>query len=247
MTGLLRLAVALALVALWALLSRVTDGNIVPSPAATAVAAVDLVQSGQLPRAMAQTLSVYLVGYAAAAAGGVAMGLVLGGVPRLGLVMEPYVFALTATPRVAFIPLIIVLLGLGLEAKAMIVFLGAVMPILVNTYSGVRAPDEDLVEMARSAGAGPLQIFRHVLLPGALPFIVTGLRLGATIGLINTIVAELYTAVQGLGGLLAIYGNSFRMAPYFVVVLTLAALGALVAHLLRLAETRMTQWRSISN
>lgn len=247
MTGLLRILVAFALVGLWALLARITDGSIIPSPTATGAAALDMVESGELLAALAQTLSVYLVGYAVAAAAGVAMGLVLGGVPRLGLVMEPYVFALTATPRVAFIPLIIVVLGLGLEAKAMIVFLGAVMPILVNTWSGVRAPDDDLVEMARSAGAGPLQVFRHVLLPGALPFIVTGLRLGATIGLINTIVAELYTAVQGLGGLLAIYGNSFRMAPYFVVVLTLAGLGALVAQLLRMAETRMTRWRSVPN
>jgi ABC-type nitrate/sulfonate/bicarbonate transport system permease component len=148
-----------------------------------------------------------------------------------------------ATPRVSFIPLIIVLLGLGAEAKVAIVFLGAVMPILINTYAGVIHADGELVEMARSTGASRVQVFRRVLLPGALPFIVVGLRLGATIGLINTVVSELYTAVRGLGGLLALYGNTFQMSKYFVVVFVLATIGTLVTQTLRLAESRMERWR----
>jgi NitT/TauT family transport system permease protein len=97
--------------------------------------------------------------------------------------------------------------------------------------------------MARSAGASRRQIFTRILLPGALPFIVVGLRLGATIGLINTVVAELYTAVRGLGGLLALYGNTFQMAPYFVVVFVLALIGTTVSQSLRLVETRIDRWR----
>lgn len=82
-----------------------------------------------------------------------------------------------------------------------------------------------------------------IVLPSAVPFVVTGMRLGATIGLINTVVAELYTAVSGLGGLLAIYGNTFRMAEYFVVVITLAIVGVVVTEALRYAETRLARWR----
>ena len=82
------------------------------------------------------------------------------------------------------------------------------------------------------------------MLPGALPFVAVGLRLGATIGLINTVVAELYTAVSGLGGLLALYGNTFQMAPYFVVVLVLALVGAVVTQILRLLELRASRWRT---
>ena len=78
---------------------------------------------------------------------------------------------------------------------------------------------------------------------GSVAFILVGLRLGATIGLINTVVAELYTAVQGLGGLLATYGNTFRMGPYFVVVLVLALLGVLITETLRLFERRLERWR----
>ncbi|MCD7059570.1 ABC transporter permease subunit [Pelagibacterium sp. HS1C4-1] len=161
----------------------------------------------------------------------------------MGKTLEVYVYALAATPRVAFIPLIIVILGLGSEAKVFIVFLGAAMPILINTYAGVRQADGNLIEMARSVGASGPRIFARIILPGAVPYVIAGLRLGATIGLINTVVAELYTAVQGLGGLLAIYGNSFRMAEYFVVVLTLAAIGVVVTEGLRVLELRLGRWR----
>jgi len=107
----------------------------------------------------------------------------------------------------------------------------------------VLAVDEELVEMARSVGASRGRIFVRIVLPSAVPFIVVGMRLGATIGLINTVVAELYTAVKGLGGLLAVYGNTFRMAEYFVVVLTLAVVGVMVTEALRYFENRFARWR----
>jgi NitT/TauT family transport system permease protein len=157
--------------------------------------------------------------------------------------LDIFVYALAATPRVAFIPLIIVLLGLGVQAKVFIVFLGAVMPVILNTYAGVQNTDQELVEMARSTHASRALIFRDIVLPGAMPFFLVGLRLGATIGLINTVVAELYTAVTGLGGLLAIYGNTFRMAEYFVIVLLLSLIGVLVTEGLRLLENRLMRWR----
>ena len=146
-------------------------------------------------------------------------------------------------PRVSFIPLIIVFLGLGPSAKIVVVFIGAAMPILINTYTGVLNCDGELVEMARSAGATESQVFRKIMLPGALPYITAGLRVGASLALINTVVAELYTAVKGLGGLLSVYGNSFRMAPYFVVVFVLGALGVIVMQSLRILERNADRWR----
>jgi ABC-type nitrate/sulfonate/bicarbonate transport system permease component len=137
-----------------------------------------------------------------------------------------------------------VLLGLDHEAKMAIVFLGAVMPILINTYAGVAVADAELTEMARSAGASRMQIFLKVMLPGAVPFVLAGLRLGAALGLISTVVAELYTAVSGLGGLLATYGNTFRMAPYFVVVLALVCIGVLITQGIGLIERHLGRWRT---
>lgn len=130
-----------------------------------------------------------------------------------------------------------------MQAKVTIVFLGAVMPIVLNAYAGVRDADPDLVEMARATGAGSGRILVHVILPGALPFLIAGVRIGATIGLINTVVAELYTAVSGLGGLLALYGSRFQMADYLAVVLVLALVGVTMTEGMRLVESRLLRWR----
>lgn len=240
----LRLGFLALLILLWWLASANVPRGIIPSPAATATAAARLWSEGRLQTALGQSLAVYGTGLLAAIAVGIPLGALMGAVRIFGRTVDLFVFALAATPRVAFIPLIILLLGLGIEAKAVIVFLGAVMPIILNTYAGVLARDADLIEMARSTGASPVRIALHIVLPGALPFLVVGLRLGATIGLINTVVAELYTAVTGLGGLLALYGNTFRMAEYFVIVLALAMIGVIVTEGLRLIEARLSRWQT---
>jgi len=186
---------------------------------------------------------IYFLAFGIAGVVGIFVGLILGGFRPFGRTMEIYVNALMATPRIAFIPLITVILGIFWEAKIFIIFLGAVMPIIVNTYAGVLNADGELVEMAKSSGASRGQIFRRILLPGSVPFIVVGLRLGATIGLINTVVAELYVSVSGLGGLLSEYRGSFRMANYSVIVVVLACIGILVTQTLRYIESRMDRWR----
>lgn len=244
MIALARLAVLALLLVLWSLIAAQMPQGLFASPGQTLAAAKIMLAEGRLYQAVLASLQVYLSGIGLAALFGIGMGLLMGAWPFFGRTIDIFVYALAATPRVAFVPLIIVLLGLGLQAKVFIVFLGAVMPIILNTYAGVCAADRDLIEMARAAGASQRRIFAHVILPGAVPFLVTGLRIGATIGLINTVVAELYTAVKGLGGLLATYGASFRMAEYFVVVLTLSLIGVLVTEMLRYAENRLTRWMS---
>ncbi|MCY4460151.1 MAG: ABC transporter permease [Albidovulum sp.] len=238
-----RLGFLALLVVLWILAAQQFGRNVVPTPLATFEAAQRLIAEGRLLSALGASLTVYLSGYALAIVCAIPVGVVMGGFRILGKTLEIYVFALAATPRVAFIPLIIVIMGLGVDAKVFIIFLGALMPILINTYAGVLAVDDELVEMARSVGSSRQRIFISIVLPSAVPFVVAGMRLGATIGLINTVVAELYTAVSGLGGLLAIYGNTFRMAEYFVVVITLAMVGVVVTEVLRHFETRLARWR----
>ncbi len=238
-----RLLVFVLLIALWWAAAAATGENFLPTPLQTVAAATRVIGDGTVPRATLESLIVFLSGFLAAALFAIPFGLAMGGFRIFGSALEGYVNALSAMPRVAFIPLVIVFLGLGYEAKVFIVFIGAVMPILINTYAGVLNCDGELVEMARSAGASNLQIFRKIMLPGSLPYITAGLRVGASLALINTVVAELYTAVNGLGGLLSVYGNSFRMAPYFVVVCVLAVIGVLVMASLKLVERRMERWR----
>lgn len=238
-----RLGFLAFLLAGWTIASALIPRNLIPTPLATLEAAQRLFGEARLWVAIGDSLTVYGLGFGLAALVAVPIGVVMGGFRPLGKTLDIYVNALAATPRVAFIPLIIVLLGLGVQAKVFIVFLGAAMPILLNTYAGVLASNDELVEMAKSVGASRWRIFTRITVPSALPFIVVGLRVGATIGLINTVVAELYTAVKGLGGLLAIYGNTFRMAEYFVIVLILATVGVVVTELLRHLQLRLERWR----
>lgn len=239
----LRAGFLVLLLVLWQIAAGQAPPGLFAGPGAVAQAGWHLAADGKLGPAVLASLRVFLTGTALAAIIGAALGLAMGMWGWLGRMLDVYVYALAATPRIAFIPLIIVMLGLGLQAKVLIVFLGAVMPVILNAYAGVRAADPDLVEMARATGAGRGRILAHVVLPGAVPYLVTGIRIGATIGLINTIVAELYTAIGGLGGLLAVYGSRFRMAEYLAVVCVLALIGVIVAEALRLAERRLLRWR----
>ncbi|ADO43722.1 ABC transporter permease [Ketogulonicigenium vulgare] len=239
----LRLAFLGLLLLLWWLASENVSRNLIPSPLQTYDAFWRLIENGRLLTALGDSLQVFLGGYGLAILVAVPLGLVMGSLKLLGKTLEVYLYALAATPRVAFIPLIIVFLGLGLEAKITVVFMGAVMPIVMNTYTGVQQVDRELIEMARSVGAKRRRIYWRIVLPGSLPYLIAGLRIGATIGLINTVVAELYTSVRGLGGLLATYGNSFRMAEYFVVVLSLALIGVVVTEILRHIEIRLARWK----
>lgn len=238
-----RLVALACFIIIWWLIALAVGDNFLPTPWQTAVAAREIIKDGTLLHATGESLVVYLTGFGLAIAFAVPFGLFMGGFRVFGATMEIYVNGLTATPRVSFIPLIIVWLGLGVEAKVTIVWLGAVMPILINTYAGVLNADGELIEMARSCGAKNMQIFRKIMLPAALPYIVAGMRLGAAIGLINTVVAELYTALTGLGNLLTTYGNTFQMAKYFVVVLMLATIGVIVTQSLKVCERRMERWR----
>lgn len=243
MIWLYRLGFLVFLLACWTTASQLIPRNIIPTPLATLETAYRLFGEARLWIAIGDSLTVYGLGFLLAAAVAIPLGIVMGGIRPLGKTLDVYVNALAATPRVAFIPLVIVLLGLGVQAKVFIVFLGAAMPILLNTYAGVLASNDELVEMARSVGARRWRIFTRITLPSAVPFIVVGLRVGATIGLINTVVAELYTSVRGLGGLLAVYGNTFRMAEYFVIVLILATIGVIVTEILRHLQLRLERWR----
>jgi len=228
----------------WHLASIPAGRLLLPSPLDVAPAVIDEVRSGQLLSATLSSLLVFAAGYALAIVTGVGLGVLMGGMPRVGETLEIYVNALNSTPRVAFIPLIILWFGLFTNGKIVVVWFQAVMPILINTYAGVQNTDPDLVEAARSFGARRGQVFRFIMLPAALPYIVTGLRLGAANAMVGTVIAELYTALSGLGYLIALFGNTFQTAKLLGPVLVLAAMGMLISQLLKLLERRLARWKS---
>lgn len=236
------IALAIFLI-VWHLASIPAGKLLLPSPLDVVPAFIELVRTGQLVTALGSSLIVFVAGYTLAVITGVTLGVLMGGIPRLGATLDIYVNGLNTTPRVAFIPFIILWAGLGLEAKIIVVWFQAVFPILINTYAGVLNTDPELIEAARSFGARPRQVFRHIMLPGAVPYIVTGLRLGGSNAMVGTVIAELYTALSGLGYLIAQFGGSFQTAKYFAPVLVLGAMGMVISQVLKAFERRLARWK----
>ncbi|WP_158585652.1 ABC transporter permease [Pseudooceanicola sediminis] len=237
----LRLALLPALLWGWSALAGLAPAGFVAGPYLTIRAFFLLLMDDRqdFPLAIWSTVSVYFGGLGLAALVGIPLGYLLGRFRTLGRTSAPYLHGLAATPVVALIPLIILLVGLDCQAKVLIVFLAAVMPVTINTQAGVQATDPDLLEMARAYALTRGARLRHVYAPSALPSVMAGLRLAAMAGLVASAIADLYTAMTGLGALLQGFGNSYRMDSYFAVVLTYSAIGALTTGFLTWAERRL--------
>lgn len=242
----LQIAIVILLLAgMYAL--NATAGNLVmPRPSDVLDKSIKMWTDGTMLKALGESLTVLGLGFLLSAITGILAGIVLGGFRFVGRVFDPFVNAMNSTPGAAFIPLIIVWFGLYSEAKIVVVWNAAVFPILINTAAGISNANKDLMEMARAFGANRATLFWNVMVPDALPSILSGLRIGVAISTVGTVIAELTMAQSGLGGLLAAAGNRFQMDRYFAVVIVLMALGTAITALLRYAETRFARWRFTS-
>jgi NitT/TauT family transport system permease protein len=208
-----------------------------------AAAAAELWESGELQTHIEVSFSELLYGMLAAVVVGIAVGVVVGISQRVREYTEIYITALYATPLVAVAPLLILWLGIGILSKAAVVFLTAVFPILINTASGVRAADAQLIEVAQSFVATRRQIITKVLLPSAVPFMLTGIRLAIGRGIVGVVVGELFGAHAGLGFLIFTAGQTFDVPSLFVGVITLAVAGVGLTLAAQLVERRALRWR----
>jgi len=170
-------------------------------------------------------------------------GIAIGWYKRLAYTFDPFVNAMNATPRVALLPLVIIWLGIGILSKVGIIFLGAVFPLMINTRDGVKTTPHNLLNAARSFGASEWQIFRSVVLPSNVPFILTGLRLAVGRALIGVMVGELYAATAGIGFMITVAGATFQTDKVFVGVLIFAISGMILTEMLDRVERRFDKWR----
>ena len=150
---------------------------------------------------------------------------------------------MNATPRVALLPLIIIWLGIGIASKVGIIFLGAVFPMLINARDGVKTTPQNLVNAAKSFGASEWQIFKSVVFPSTVPFILTGLRLGVGRALVGVLVGELYAATAGIGFMITVAGATFQTDKVFVGIMIFATCGVIFTTILDRAERRFDKWR----
>ena len=150
---------------------------------------------------------------------------------------------MNAVPRVTFLPIIVVWLGIGIWSKFAVVFLGALIPIIITTHAGVRASEARFVRLARSFGASQMKIFASIILPGTVPFIFSGLKYASGRALLGVVVGELYASTAGLGHMIAEAGNTFQTDTLFFGVLMFTAAGLLTTGALSLVEQRFERWR----
>ena len=230
---------------LWEAFTR--SGAISPillsSPLAVARAGAAMIASGEIWNDLWVSGIEFFVGFALSVLLGIPLGLAVGWYRRLYFAVDPFLSALYATPRVALLPLIIIWLGIGIWSKVAIVFLGAFFPICVNTLSGVKTSEARLLRVARSFGASELQIFKSIVLPSSVPFILTGLRLGVGRALIGVVVGELYAATAGVGFMITVAGATFQTDKVFVGIVILAIFGVLCVESLTRLERRFETWR----
>ncbi|HEV8641405.1 MAG TPA: ABC transporter permease [Methylomirabilota bacterium] len=213
------------------------------TPSEIAVALVGLLRGGELQQHFTVSALEFLIGLGLSVAVGLPLGVLLGRVRWLDDLFDPFVTALNATPRIVWLPLLMLWFGIGVWSKVMIVFLGAVFPLLVNTYEGVRNADPVLVNVVRSFGGSEWQVARMVVLPGALPYVVAGLRLAIGRAILGVVVGEFFGASRGLGYMIAAAASSYRADVMFAGVLVLMALSLALTFSVKAVEARLTRWR----
>ena len=206
-------------------------------------AALDLFGSGEIYNDLYVSGTEFFWGYFLSVAVAIPFGIGMGWYKKMAYVFDPFVNAMNATPRVALLPLIIIWLGIGIPSKVGIIFLGAVFPMLINARDGVKTTPQNLLNAARSFGASEWQIFRSVVFPSTVPFILTGLRLGVGRALVGVLVGELYAATAGIGFMITVAGATFQTDKVFVGILIFATSGVILTTILDRAERRFDKWR----
>jgi ABC-type nitrate/sulfonate/bicarbonate transport system permease component len=205
-----------------------------------------MLADGTLLSALGQSLCVLSAGFALGTLVGIGLGLLSGRSQVVAGLLDIPVTALYATPMVALVPILVLWFGFGTSAKIMVVLLFTIFPVLINSQRGVREVDPRLVEVAHAFCSPEYRLWTDLILPSALPFVMTGIRLAIGRALIAVIVAEFYTAISGLGYLIVSNAHAFQTARVFVPIVGLMILGVVTTGLLEMVEARISPWRQTS-
>jgi NitT/TauT family transport system permease protein len=213
------------------------------SPSRIAATGFEMFRDGSIYPDLLVSAQEFVFGFGLAVIVGVPLGILMGWYSRLNAVLDPFVNALYAMPRIALMPLIIIWFGIDIWAKIAIIFLSSVFPILVNTMTGVRTMERDFVKVARSFGASDGQLFKTVALPSSVPNLLTGVRLGLGHALIGIVVGEMNGASAGVGYMMTVAGATFQTDKVMVGIIIIAGAGMALTQVLRMIEARFDVWR----
>jgi len=235
----------LAAIFLWWLITQLTDlpAFILPSPAEVAVRFWKAISDGNLLGNAAATLIEVLLGLLAGTSAAVVLAYAIAKSRLFDQLVSPYLVATQAIPIVAIAPLLVIWLGPGMRSKVLICALIVFFPVLVNTVVGLRAVPGPLHDLMGSLRATRAQTLRYLELPAALPILLGGLRIGATLSVIGAIVGELVGSNQGLGFLINVARGQYDTALVFVAVFTLILLALILYGIVAFAERKLLVWR----
>lgn len=231
--------------AIWEVLARLLLENelLIPPPSSVARSFWNLTISGQLNKHFAATLLEFAYGFSTACVIGVVLGYLMGMYKRFDEIMDPWIATLYSIPIITVVPLIIIWFGIGMISKVIVVFKITAVAIILNTAAGIKNLDPVWLELAKSLRLTGWQATYKVRLPGAFPYIITGMRLGVGRALLGVIVAELMAANAGLGYLLRDSSETWDSPKLFVTVFLLAAMGLVSFNLIKRFERRLAPWR----
>ncbi len=241
-------ALVLVLLGLWELLSRSMPGLEVLLPAFSSVASAfwAMTWSGELALHTLATLKKFFYGYATGIVVGVPLGILMGYFRPLYNLTEPTLELLRPAPAIAILPLAVLILGLDLRMQTFVIAWAAFWPILSSATDGVRGIDPILLDTARTYGYRGGTLFRRVVLPGALPYAMSGLRLALTFALILAVFVEMFTSGSGLGFLISHYRETLGVAEIYAAILAVALLGYALNEIFVRLERRVIRWHHVS-
>jgi ABC-type nitrate/sulfonate/bicarbonate transport system permease component len=234
----------LSLALLWEVSGRLMESTLIPPLSQIGAAWWKLLGSGKLLANLSLSLTTLAIGFSLAVLVGITLGLLMGRFRSVEHFFDLYVNALMSAPTTAFVPMLILWFGLGVESRIAVVFLFAVFVIIINTMTGVKQVDNVLVEMARSFGAREKEIFFKIILPAALPAIMAGLRLGMGRAVKGMVTAEMLLTLTGIGAMIMQYGSSFATDSLFAVILTVLLVALLTMKAVQWLDRRLTGWKA---
>ena len=220
------------------------DAFFITKPSLIAAAFREQILGGKLWGDLAVSGKAFVIGFLLAVLVGIPLGAVMGWRRRAEYALDPLLTALYASPLIALAPLLVIALGVGIVAKALLVFLLAVFPFVFNTCAGVRCTDPLLVTVVRSFGGTERDLYWKVILPSVVPYVVAGARLAIGRGLIGILVGEFYAASEGIGFAISRFGDTYRLPEMFVGILVLAVCAVVLTGAVRKAEAAVAPWRA---
>lgn len=240
----LGVAFIVALLVLWeiAAASGVMPAMSFPRMSAILATWWDLIVSGELLGELVPSLWRMFAGYFVGVALGVLVGLLMGYVRFFYTLLEPITEVLRPIPSPAYLPIVILFLGIDDEMKIFMIAFASFFPVLLNTYSGVRSVDPVQLQTARTFGVSGWNLLWQIVLPASSPYIFTGMRVSLAVALIVMVISEMVAASSGIGYFILSAQRGFKIREMFAGVLTLAALGYILNRLFLIIENRVLAW-----